>query len=109
MSVRPRTPWPRCTGRAPRLPTPTASRPQPRTSSAGSRSASSGPLGRAGVLGLLYGHPGLPSPHCGPPTVRTTSYGRVLVLCHRVSGPVRQGQGLARLTARPGAPTPPSP
>ncbi|GAA1042179.1 hypothetical protein GCM10009566_42570 [Streptomyces murinus] len=35
----------------------------------------------AEVLGLLYGRPGPPPPHCGPPTVHTTSYGRVLVLC----------------------------
>ncbi|MDN3263978.1 hypothetical protein QWJ26_30040 [Streptomyces sp. CSDS2] len=34
----------------------------------------------AEVLGQLSGRPGLLS-HCGPPVVRSTSYGRVLVLC----------------------------
>ncbi|MYQ96887.1 hypothetical protein GTY20_39595 [Streptomyces sp. SID4946] len=34
----------------------------------------------AGVLGLLYARPGPVPPHCGPPTVRTTSYGRALAL-----------------------------
>lgn len=34
----------------------------------------------AEVLGQLSGRPG-PLPHCGPPVVRSTTYGRVLVLC----------------------------
>ncbi len=32
------------------------------------------------VLGELSGRPG-PLPHSGPPVVRSTSYGRVLLLC----------------------------
>ncbi|MEU9212741.1 hypothetical protein AB0D27_33655 [Streptomyces sp. NPDC048415] len=32
------------------------------------------------VLGELSGRPG-PLPHSGPPIVRSTSYGRVLLLC----------------------------
>ncbi|MFF9705421.1 hypothetical protein ACF1FE_30270 [Streptomyces griseofuscus] len=35
---------------------------------------------RAGVPGILYAHPGPAPPHRGPPTVRTTSYGRALAL-----------------------------
>ncbi|MFI7405937.1 hypothetical protein ACIBW9_36645 [Streptomyces sp. NPDC049541] len=54
------------------------------------------------VLGQLSGRPG-PLPHCGPPVVRGTSYGRVLVLCpvgHQVQSVKAEDWSGSQLAAR---------